>query len=190
MATPAFNTIYTHYSDEVARLANDHDRGRHDAVARRRRRVCAGALVDDNPAKVAKINEDSSGAPATGLVSGAWMFDLCGAAADRLRRADPYDGGRRRDRRRRASRCRGTTRRVSASPAFSADFVIPPWLGTGSGPLAAEPVHAARRRGRLRRRRVSLLAAGLRESAREHPGRRSALPSRRITSSIPICGGG
>jgi len=120
MATPAFNTIYTHYSDEVARLATITIEADTTPSLSGGAAYAPASLVDDNPAKVAKINEDSTGAPAVGLVSGAWLFDF--GAAQRIDFAALIH-----------------TTASFASPAFSADFVIPPWLGAGSGRWPQNP---------------------------------------------------
>jgi len=139
MATPAFNTIYTHYSDEVARLATitiesdtTPSRAGGDAYG-------PAALVDDNPAKVAKINETSSGAPAVGLVSGAWVFAYAAKQPIRLAAlihttaADPiYHPSA-------SVRLQGNNTADFSAPAFSANFDLLPWLGTSSGRWPQNP---------------------------------------------------
>ena len=138
MGTPAFNTIYTHYTDEVARLATITIEG--DTVPSRAggAAYAPASLVDDNPAKVAKINEDDTDAPATGPVTGAWLFDF--GAAQRIDFAalihtTAATTGSPSPR----VALQGNTTASFASPAFSADFVIPPWLGTSSGRWPQNP---------------------------------------------------
>lgn len=135
MTTPAFNTIYTHYTDEVARLATitieaDTTPSRAGGAA-----YAPASLVDDNPAKVAKINEDSTGAPAVGLVSGAWIFAYAAKQPIRLaaliHTTAASDSG--------SVRLQGNNTADFTSPAFSATFVIPPWLGTSSGRWPQNP---------------------------------------------------
>jgi hypothetical protein len=139
MTTPAFNTIYTHYTDEVARLATITIEA--DTTPSRSGGAAYGpaSLVDDNPAKVAKINEDDTGAPATGPVSGAWIFayedpqPIAFAALIHTTAADPavYPTA--------SVRLEGNTTADFSAPAFSAAFVIPPWLGRGRGRWPQNP---------------------------------------------------
>jgi len=135
MATPAFNTIYTHYSDEVARLATITIEADTTPSLAGGDAYVPASLVDDNPAKVAKINEDSTGAPAVGLVSGAWVFAYVAKQPIKLAAlihttASSSSG---------TVKLQGNNTADFTSPAFSATFVIPPWLGTGSGRWPQNP---------------------------------------------------
>ena len=135
MAAPSFNTIYTHYWDDVARLATITIED--DTVPSLSGGAAYGpaALVDDNPAKVAKINEDDTGAPAVGLVSGAWVFayeskqPITLAALIHTTAAD--DTG--------SVLLEGNNTADFSSPAFSAAFTIPPWLGVDAGRWPQNP---------------------------------------------------
>lgn len=135
MGTPAFNTIYTHYTDEVARLATITIEA--DTTPSRSGGAAYGpaSLVDDNPAKVAKINEDSTGAPSVGLVSGAWVFAYAAKQpikfAALIHTTAASSSG--------TVKLQGSNTSSFASPAFSATFVIPPWLGTGTGRWPQNP---------------------------------------------------
>lgn len=134
---PAVNTLYTDYWDEVARLATitieddtDPSLASDDAYA-------PTALVDDNPAKVAKICETATGAPATGLVSGAWMFAYAEkqpirfAALFHTNAAESAGAAR--------VWLQGNNTADFSAPAFEAEFVIPAWLGTSSGRWPQNP---------------------------------------------------
>lgn len=133
---PAFNTIYSLYSDEVARQAdsitieNDGSpslSGGDDYAPE--------TLVDDNPAKVAKINATDMGSPATSAVSGAWIFaysakqPIALAALIHSTADDDVNPGSPNGR----VLLEGNNTDDFTNPAFSAEFVIPPWLGSGTG---------------------------------------------------------
>lgn len=136
MAAPSFNTIYTHYWDEVGRQADtitieddtDPSLSGGDDYG-------PDALTDDNPAKVAKINETSSGDPAVGLVSGAWVFAYAAKQPIRLAAlihttASASSG---------SVLLQGNNTADFSSPAFSAAFEIPPWLGVQAGRWPQNP---------------------------------------------------
>lgn len=135
MATPAFNTIYTHYSDEVARLATITIEADTTPSLSSGAAYAPASLVDDNPAKVAKINENSTGAPAVGPVSGAWVFAYVAKQPIRfaaLIHTTAASGSG-------SVKLQGNNTASFASPAFSATFTIPSWLGTGSGRWPQNP---------------------------------------------------
>jgi hypothetical protein len=144
MAAPAFNTIYTHYSDEVARLADTIEIENDTSPS-----LSGGddyapeVLVDDNPAKVAKINETDGGSPAVGLVSGAWIFSysapqpiavagLIHHSFDETESVSPGSPAP-------SVRLEGNSTSDFSNPEFSAAFTIPPWLGTGTGRWPQNP---------------------------------------------------
>lgn len=136
MAAPTFNTIYTHYWDDVARQAASitiED----DTVPSLSGGEVYGpdALTDDNPAKVAKICEDSTGEPATGPVSGAWIFEYASKQpillAALIHTTASADVG--------SVLLQGNNTADFSSPAFSAEFTIPPWLGVQAGRWPQNP---------------------------------------------------
>jgi len=132
MPDPAFNTIYTLYTDEVARLASIIIEN--DTTPSLSGGADYGplALVDDNPAKVAKINETSSGAPAVGLVTNGWVFaypakqpiELAALIHTTATGVVLLEGNHTPD---------------FTAPAFSAAFALPPVLGTGDGRWPQNP---------------------------------------------------
>lgn len=122
MTMPAFNTIYSFYSDEVARLADsiviENDTSPSLAGDDQ---YAPAALIDDNPAKVAKIGD----------TSGAWIFSY--PSAQRIDLAalfhhsfDATDGSPDV-----SVRLEGNATNDFTTPTFSASFVIPAWLGAG-----------------------------------------------------------
>jgi len=135
MSAPTFNTYYTHYSDEVARLADS------IVIENDGSPSLAGGddyapetLVDDNPAKLAKITEGGSGSPAAGLVSGAWVLSYSAPQPIALvglihhSFGDPTSGSPSG-----SVRFEGNVTDDFSSPAMSVEIEIPEWLGTGTG---------------------------------------------------------
>ena len=166
--------MYTHY------LTRSRDWRRSRSKPTRRPRGQAAPrtrpppLVDDNPAKVAKINEDSTGAPATGLVSGAWLFQFAApqpiafAALIHTTAADN-------DCRRGACGSRATHGGLLRARLLGG-VCDPAVARDGRGRWPQNPYIVLDGEAGYRSGGLSLLAARLRESAREHPGRRSTLP--------------
>jgi hypothetical protein len=121
---PAFNTIYQHYADEVARLATiTIETG---AVSPDDPAYGPTVLVDDNPAKVAKID----------ATSGSWLF-----AYDTPQRIDlaalihhSFDATVDAEAASPAGsvRIEGNATDDWTSPSFSAAFTIPPWFAVGT----------------------------------------------------------
>lgn len=126
MTLPAFNTIYTHYADEVARLAtsitieNDVSpslSGGDDYAPE--------TLVDDNPAKVAKIED----------TSGAWIFAyaakqpiiIAGLIHHTFDETVASPGSPAP-----SVRLEGNSTNVWTNPTFVGEFPIPPWFGVGT----------------------------------------------------------
>lgn len=130
---PAFNTIYTNYSDEVARLADSIEIENDTSPS-----LSGGddygpaTLIDDNPAKVAKIND----------TSGAWLYTysekqpialallIHGTFDETV--ANPGSPAP-------SVRLEGNNTSDFSSPAFAAEFIIPPWLGSGTGRWPQNP---------------------------------------------------
>lgn len=130
---PAFNTIYTKYSDEVARLADSIDIENDTSPS-----LSGGddyapsTLIDDNPAKVAKIND----------TSGAWVLSY--SAKQRIRLVVLIHGTFDETVDNPGSpapsvRFEGNNTNDFTSPAFSAPIIIPPWLGAGTGRWPQNP---------------------------------------------------
>lgn len=130
---PAFNTIYQYYSDNVARLAtitieNDTSPSLSGDDA-----YGPSALVDDNPAKLAKIN----------ATSGAWIFAF--AAPQPLKLAalihHSFDEtpGSPAGSPEPSVRLEGNSTSDFSSPLFSATFTIPAWLGGTTAPWPVNP---------------------------------------------------
>lgn len=130
MTIPAFNTIYQHYADEVGRLAATVEIETGSAVSPADDDYGPDSLIDDNPAKVAKIED----------TTGAWLFTY--DAPQRIDLAalihhtfDATEGGSPSA----SVRLEGNTSNSWTSPAFSAEFVIPPWFGTGTRAWPVNP---------------------------------------------------
>jgi hypothetical protein len=121
---PQFNTIYQHVEDEVARLA-DITIETGAAVSPADDDYGPASLVDDNPAKVAKIED----------TTGAWQLefdspqraDIIGLIHTTLDETTDSPGSP-------APRVRiqGNNTASWATPAFEADISVPAWLGTGT----------------------------------------------------------
>lgn len=130
---PLFNTIYTKYSDEVARLADAIDIENDSSPSLSGGEDYAPAtLVDDNPAKVAKIN----------ATSGAWVFSY--SAKQRIRLAALIHGTFDETVASPGSpapsvRLEGNNTDVWTNPSFVAEFTIPPWLGIAGGRWPQNP---------------------------------------------------
>jgi hypothetical protein len=128
---PTFNTIYTRYSDEVARLADSIEIESDTSPS-----LSGGddydpeTLVDDNPAKVAKIES----------TTGAWHFTysekqpvalvaLIHHTFDESAIESPNAN----------VRIEANDTGTFGAPAFAADIPIPPWLGVGTGSWPQNP---------------------------------------------------
>lgn len=122
--TPAFNTIYQHYADEVARNATvTIETG--SAVSPADDDYGPESLIDDNPAKVAKIDD----------TTGAWLFEypakqVIQVAALIHSNFDSTEGSPRSPNT--SVRLEGNNTDSWGSPAFSAEFTIPAWFSTGA----------------------------------------------------------
>lgn len=125
MAEPAFNTIYQFYRDEVARLATI-------TIEDDTSPSLAGEgygpenLVDDNPAKLAKID----------ATSGAWIFEYPAKQVIEVAALIHHtfdetvdDSGSPSEA---LVRLEGNSSSDFSSPAFVAPFVIPAWFGVGT----------------------------------------------------------
>lgn len=118
---PQFNTIYQHYADEVARLATiTIESGAvsspfDDAYG-------PDALVDDNPAQVAKIDD----------TSGAWLFEYDTPQRIDLAALIHHSFDATSDNGSLSVRLEGNATNSWGSPSFSAEFTIPDWFGVGT----------------------------------------------------------
>ena len=120
---PEFNTIYNHLEDEVARLATiTIETG--PAVSPPDDDYGPATLVDDNPAKVAKIDD----------TSGAWLFEY---DAKQIIKVIALIHHNFRESSSSGSpaisvRIEGNNTNSWGAPSFSAEFTIPPWFGVGT----------------------------------------------------------
>lgn len=121
---PAFNTIYQHYADEVARLAEvTIETG--SAVSPVDDDYGPESLIDDNPAKVAKIED----------TTGAWLFEydtpqvveLFSAIHHNFDETDDAAGSP-------APMVRLQANNINSwsAPLLDVQIVIPPWFSVGT----------------------------------------------------------
>lgn len=118
----AYSTIYTFPSDEVARLASSITV--QTGTPPTEPEYGPMALVDDNPAKFAMIDS----------VTGAWLFAYAAPQPIRIAALIHHDfdpAGN--------VVLQGNPTDSWGAPAFSAPFVIPPWLGQGTGRWPVSP---------------------------------------------------
>lgn len=120
---PDFNTIYQFYSDEVARNATiTIETG--TAVSPPEDTYGPSALVDDNPAKLAKIES----------TTGAWLLEYDAKQVVELASLihTTCDESGLSGSPSVSVRIEGNNTDNWVTPAFSAEFVIPPWFGAGT----------------------------------------------------------
>jgi hypothetical protein len=118
---PQFNTIYQFYSDEVARLATiTVESGA--VVSPVDPDYAPASLVDDNPAKVAKIDD----------TSGAWLFEYASAQRIDLAALIHHNFDESTGSPGVSVRLEANTSNSWGAPPFSATFTIPPWFSVGT----------------------------------------------------------
>lgn len=125
MSLPTFNTIYQHYADEVARLATITIHDDASPSLSGGEDYAPSSLVDDNPAKLAKID----------ATSGAWVFAYdekqpiqIAALIHHTFDATEANPGSPAP----SVRLQGNDTDDWSDPAFDAAFVIPAWFSTGT----------------------------------------------------------
>lgn len=126
MRAPQFNTIYQFYKDEVARLATISIEDDASPSLSGGESYGPDSLVDDNPAKVAKI----------GATSGAWIFayaekqriDIAALIHHTFDETPAGSPGSPTP----SVRLEGNATSDFSNPTFVATFTIPPWFGEGT----------------------------------------------------------
>lgn len=118
---PQFNTIYQHLSDEVGRNATSRtiETG---AVSPEDENYGPDNLVDENPAKVAKID----------ATTGAWLFAYNAKQPIELAALIHHNFDATADNGTLSVRLEGNDTDVWTSPSFSAEFTIPNWFASGT----------------------------------------------------------
>ncbi len=121
MALPAFNTMYNGLSDEVARLATSItiETG---AVSPEDENYGPDNLVDENPAKVAKIE----------ATTGAWLFAYNAKQPIEIAALIHHNFDATSDNGSLSVRLEGNDTDSWGAPSFSAEFTIPDWFATGT----------------------------------------------------------